>query len=257
MTRRPKWVVAALLTATALGWAAEPASHDSTGNVREAMERWIEARQVISKERQDWALGREMLNDRIELVQREITSLQEKISQAQESIGDADKKRVGLVEENERLKKASQMLGDVVTRLEARTAALTQRLPDTVRERIKPLSQSLPKDPNETKLSLAQRFQNVIGILNEVNKFDREITVTSEVRTLADGSAAEVTALYVGLGQAYYIGANGTASGLGCPTADGWRWEPAADAAGPIADAVAILKNEKVAEFVPLPVKIQ
>jgi hypothetical protein len=250
-------VAVVVLAASAFGWAAEPTAQDGIDNARMAMEKWIEARRAISKERQDWALGHEMLNERIELVQREITSLREKIAQAQESISGADKKRAELVDENERLKGAGVMLGGIVTKLEARTAALIQRLPDPIRDRVKPLSQSLPKDPNETRLSLAQRFQNVIGILNEVNKFDREITVTSEVRTMTDGSAAEVAALYVGLGQAYYVGANGTVAGVGRPSENGWKWEPVADAAGPIADATAILKNEKVADFVLLPVKVQ
>jgi hypothetical protein len=90
-----------------------------------------------------------------------------------------------------------------------------------------------------------------------VNKFNREITVTSEVRTLADGNVAEVTALYIGLGQVYYVGANGTVAGVGRPSQNGWKWEPANDTADRISDAIAILKNEKVADFVPLPVKVQ
>jgi FtsZ-binding cell division protein ZapB len=246
-----------VLTAVAIGWAAEPVARDSIGNARAALEKWVETRRTISKEKQDWALGREILDERINLVQREIASLRDKINQAQQSISDADKKRAELVQENDKLKAAGQTLGGIVTKLEARTIELNKRLPDPLRERIKPLSQSLPTDPNATKLSLSQRFANVVGILNEVNKFNREITPTSEVRTLADGSAAEVTALYVGLGQAYYIGANGAAAGVGRPGEDGWTWEPANDAASDIADAVAILKNEKVARFVPLPAKVQ
>lgn len=242
---------------TALGWATEPVVRDNIDNVRTTLEKWIETRRLISKEKQDWALGREMLNEQIGLVQREITSLGEKITQAKESITDADTKRAELEAENNKFKNASNTLKIIVDELEARTIALNKRLPDPIQERIKPLSQRLPQDPNETKLSLAQRFQNLIGILNEVNKFNREIIVTSEVRTLTDGNVAEVTAIYIGLGQAYYIGAKGTVAGIGRPSEDGWNWEPANEAAAKIADTVAILKNEKVAGFIPLPVKVQ
>lgn len=242
---------------TALGWAAGPVVRGNIDNVRTTLEKWIETRRLISKEKQDWALGREMLNEQIGLVQREITSLGEKITQAKESITDADTKRAELEAENNKFKNASDTLKSIVDELEARTIALNKRLPDPIRERIKPLSQRLPQDPNETKLSLAQRFQNLIGILNEVNKFNREIIVTSEVRTLTDGNVAEVTAIYIGLGQAYYIGAKGTVAGIGRPSEDGWNWEPANEAAAKIADTVAILKNEKVAGFIPLPVKVQ
>lgn len=251
------WIIIVVLVVAVLSWAAEPVVRDNIDNVRTTLEKWIEARQLISKEKRDWALGKEMLNEQIKLVEREISSLNEKITQAKESITDADKKRAELETENNKFKGASEELKSIIDKLEARTVALNKRLPDPIHERIKPLSQSLPEDPNQTKLSIAQRFQNVIGILNEVNKFNREITVTSEVRKLTDGSTAEVTALYIGLGQAYYVGANGTVAGIGRPSENGWVWEPTNDMAANIADAVAILKNEKVANFVPLPIKVQ
>ena len=84
-----------------------------------------------------------------------------------------------------------------------------------------------------------------------------EILVTSEVRALPDGSSAEVTAIYLGLGQGYYSGANGSIAGVGTATEEGWEWTPADDAAPEIARVVAILKNEEAAAFVQLPVEIQ
>ncbi|HSW01973.1 MAG TPA: hypothetical protein VLI39_17535 [Sedimentisphaerales bacterium] len=83
-----------VLAAAALGWAAEPGTRENIDNARAAMEKWVETQRVISKEKQDWVLGREMLNERVALVEREIASLREKIDQAKESISDADKKRV-------------------------------------------------------------------------------------------------------------------------------------------------------------------
>jgi hypothetical protein len=115
----------------------------------------------------------------------------------------------------------------------------------------------MPEDPEESKLSLGERFQNIIGILNEVTKFNREITVRSEVRTLPDGSSAEVTAMYVGIGQAYYVNAAGDIAGVGTASAEGWIWTPTNEAAAKIMDAIAILNNEKVADFVQLPVTIE
>jgi hypothetical protein len=246
-----------VLAVAALGLAAEPAARQTIDNVRSALEQWVETRRVISKEKQEWELGREMLNERIELVQRQITSLREEITKAKASISEADEKRIELVKENDELKSAGQTLAGIVTDLETRTQGLVKRLPDPIRDRIKPLTQTLPENPAETSLSLALRFQNVLGILNEVNKFNRGIEMTSEVRTLPDGTVAEVTALYVGLGQAYYVGANGTIAGVGRPSEDGWTWEPANDVAAQVAEAVAILKNEKGASFVLLPVTVQ
>ncbi len=224
---------------------------------RTALEKWVETQRVISKEKRDLELSKEMLNERIELVRREIQSLLEKITDAEKSIAEADKKRADLIQENDLLKEVSIELVGVCTSLEENTIKLLTRLPDPIREHIKPLSQRLPDRAEETKLTISERFQNVVGILNEIGKFNRDIRIVSEVRMLPDGTSAEVTALYLGLGQGYYSGANGTIAGIGTVSEEGWAWKPANDAAGEIAKAISILKNEQVASFVRLPIEIK
>ena len=124
--------VLCLLTSGAV--AAE--AGNGVDGVRAALEKWVETRKVISQEQRDWALGKEMLNERIDLVQQEIGSLKAKMADAQESISDADKKRAGLVEENDKLKEASVALNDTVLTFEQNTLKLLTRLPDPIRERL-------------------------------------------------------------------------------------------------------------------------
>jgi FtsZ-binding cell division protein ZapB len=224
---------------------------------REQLNNWVETRRIISQEKRDWALGKEMLTERISIVENEINSLKEKIKEAQANITEADKKRTALVEENEKLKLSSAAMLDQVAKLEGRTLALIKRVPDPIRDRVKPLSQRIPAPGSETKSSLSERFQNVIGVLNEINKFNRDVTTVSEVRQLPDGSSAEVTTMYLGIGQGYYVGANNTIAGRGTATADGWVWTPMNESAQLIAQAVAINKNEQVASFVKLPIEIK
>lgn len=224
---------------------------------REAIERWVETKRIISKEKNDLVLAKEMLNERISLVQNEIDSLREKINEAEKSIAEADKKRNELFTENETLKEASSALGSTLQTLEERTNQLMKQVPKPLQEKLKPLSQQIPDKPEETKLSISQRFQNVVGILNEVNKTNLEISVVSEVRTVEDGNSAEVTTMYLGIGQAFYVGANGNIAGIGVPTKDGWEWTPANESAQQISNAIAIINNEQVASYVQVPVKIQ
>ncbi len=236
-------------------------SEEKTGvNINESrnvIEKWVETQRIISEEKRDLKLAKEVLNERIELVRQQIESLREKIDDAEKSIAEADKKRAEMMEENKKLKDASASLNEIIKTLEKRTKQLITRLPNPIRERVKVLSQRLPDETEQTNLSVAERFQNVVGILNEVNKFNRDITVTSEVRELPDGTSAEVTALYVGLGQAYYVGAKGNIGGIGYVSEEGWVWEPANEAASRIAQVIAILKNEQVASFIQVPIKIQ
>lgn len=250
-------IAAGCLLTSAANCAEENDTSAKIENTREALKQWVETRQLISQEKREMTLKREMLDARIDVVLREIASLQEKIKGAEESIAEADKKRAEMIAENEKLKAASASLTDTIERLEDRTKQLIQRLPDPIRDRIKPLSQRLPEEGKENKLSVSERFQNVVGILNEVDKFNRDISVFSEVRTFNDGTSVEVTTLYLGLGQAFYASANGAVAGIGTATETGWVWKENNLAAPQISDAIAILKNEKVATFVQVPVEIQ
>jgi hypothetical protein len=237
--------------------AAGTPAGDEVEEARITLAKWVEVRRTISKERQDWALGREMLADRIAIVRREIETLRGSIQAAQDSVAEADRKRAELVADNEALTGVSKELADAVRGLEARTKALLPRCPEPIRERVRPLSQMLPEDPQTTKLGLSERFRNVVGTLNEVTKFQREVALSSEIRELGDGRSAEVTAVYFGVAQGYYVGGDGRSAGFGNGAGEGWTWTASDGAAPGIAAVIAVLENERVAEFVRLPARIQ
>ena len=59
--------------------AAKPTLEET----RLTLSKWIETQQIISKERNDWQQGKEILQSRIELVGKEVGVLNEKITQSQ------------------------------------------------------------------------------------------------------------------------------------------------------------------------------
>jgi hypothetical protein len=236
-------------------WSA--GQEDNLQSTRETLAKWVETQQIISNEKKDWQLGRQILEQRIELIEGEIALLEGKIDEIGESLAQAERERTELLAESGALKSATEDLNDVIGPLENKTLRLLKSLPNPIRDHIRPLSVRIPEDTAVTKLSLGERFQNIIGILNEINKFNRDITVTSEIRALPGGSTAEVKALYIGLGQAYYVTPSGDAAGVGHPTPDGWEWSPADELAADISRVIAIFQNEEVPAFVPLPVTIE
>jgi septal ring factor EnvC (AmiA/AmiB activator) len=232
--------------------AAEKIEH-----AREALDKWVEARRTISKEQRDWTEGRAVLQERIELLEREIAAMRAKVADATASVAEAEKKRLELQGQSDALKGSAQELTAIVLRLEDGARKLVQRLPQFAEERVKLFSQRIPAAGAETKLSLSERYQSVVAVLNDLNKFHREITLTPEIRELSDGRSAEVATVYVGLGQGYYASGDGTLAGVGSATETAWQWRPANAQAGEIARMVAILKNEQVADFVRLPIRIE
>jgi hypothetical protein len=173
------------------------------------------------------------------------------------AVVESNKKRDELVAENDQLKAVTAQLSDAVTTMEDQVRKLAKLMPEPVNTKLLPLMQRMPADPTNTRVSTAERFQNVLGILNELNKANSEISVSYEIRTLADGSSSEVQVFYVGLAQAYYISPRGLA-GIGRPTEDGWKWESASAAtSSQITQALEIIQGKQTPSFVPLPITIK
>jgi FtsZ-binding cell division protein ZapB len=246
--------------------AAQARTAEQVDGALAVLDKWVENRRLIEKEKRDWALGRELLRERIDLIQREIEGLRARIAEADQSIAEADRKRAELLAENEHLKSGTAALGEQAQQFEAGLRALLPRLPEPLLARVQMLSQRLPAPPAEPAKDgappakvpeLGDRWLTIVGLLNECDKFQREIVQTSEVRKLGDGTSAEVTTIYLGLARAYYVTADRRAAGVGRPTADGWVWTPLNDAGPAIADAIAIFENKQVARYVPLPVRVE
>lgn len=251
-------LVALLVTAFGVG-SAKTSSASLDGpidNTRAALEQWVETRRLISQEKRDWAEGKEILASRIELVSAEVAGMRSKVTEAEANIGETDRKREELINENESLRSATESLVETIAGLEERTRALVPRLPVPLRERVKVLSQRLPDGSSEVKASLSERFQNVVGILNGVDKFNRDVTLALDVRDLEEGGSIEVTTMYLGVAWAFYASASGAAAGYGAATSDGWAWTPANDAAAAILAAIEVQRGERPARFVQLPIRV-
>ena len=235
---------------------SKPAAAATLEETRLTMDKWLETQQIISRERKDWQQGREILLGRIDLIKKEIASLEEKTRETEAIVVEANKKRDEVVAERDQLTAIIDQLTASVTAMEVEVRKLIATSPEPLKTRIQTLRQRIPEDPATTRVTTPERFQNVLGILNELNKANTEITVNYEVRTLADGRPAEVQAIYVGLGQAYYVSAGGEA-GIGRPAADGWQWQQARNVAPDVMTALEILQGKHTPAFVPLPVQIR
>ena len=237
--------------------AAPPAPPATLDETRLTLNKWIETQQIISKERNDWQQGKEILQGRIELVGKEVGVLKDRIAQSELAVAESNKKRDELVAELDQLKAVTTQLSDAVTTMEGQVRKLAKLMPEPVSTKLLPLMQRIPADPTNTRVSTAERFQNVLGILYELNKANSEFSVSYEIRTLADGSSSEVQVFYVGLAQAYYISPRGLA-GIGHPTEDGWKWESASAAtSNQIMQALEIIQGKQTPSFVPLPISIK
>jgi hypothetical protein len=237
--------------------SAQGTTATQVAGARAALEQWVATSRLIAKERRDWTLGRGIVADRIELMKAQIAALRARIAETVAGITATDAKKVGLIAKRAELDANSAALRSALALLDSRTVQLLRRVPEPALQRVEALRQQIPATPDETRVPLGDRFRNVIGILNELNKFNRDIHVASEVRTLDDGTRTEVTVFYLGLGSAYFANAKGSVGGFGSVAPEAWTWTVANAAAPRIQRAIRILRGEEIAAFVPLPVRIR
>jgi hypothetical protein len=236
--------------------AAEADSGQSLDAARSTLEKWIETQSIISREKKDWQQGKEILVSRIEAMKKEIARVEEGLEETRAGKSESDDAAARLAAERRAITDITDSLAAHLGELETRVRALYRLLPEPLKEKLEPLYQRMPEDPATARVSVAERFQNVLGILNEMNRLNSEVTVASEIRPLSDGRPSEVRTIYVGLGQAYFVSAGGEA-GVGRPSNDGWTWRANNAIAPDINMVLEILQSTSSPKFVPLPVDIR
>ena len=225
---------------------------------RETLTKWVETKQLISKEKSEWATGKDILEDRVRLAQAETATVRDKLKEISAAVAEAQKKRDELAAQNDKLKATAEKSKAMVIAAEKKLRPLLPQLPEPLREKLKPIIARFPEDSEKSTASLAERLQNVLGILDQASAFNATVASVKELRTFPDGTRAEVTTVYLGLAQAYYTNREGTLAGTGHPGPDGWVWKPDNANGKKILLAVHILEGkEKGATFIDLPVKIQ
>lgn len=238
--------------------AGAAGAEEELDRARQDLEKWLETQRLISKEEQDWRVGQELLQERVALVRRETAALQEKLAQTKKESAESAAKVAELKAQNELIKTGMKPLAEDLKSLELRTLAILPWTPEPVRLRVAPLSQRIPANPAESKLSLSERYQNVVGTLNELNKASRELSVSGEVRKLSDGRQVEATVFYIGLSQAYYVNEKSGVAGIGRLGPLGtWEWQEQNGLVSPISQVLGIYRSEKPAAYVDLPVSVK
>ena len=257
---RVSYAAILLLSFGSLAGAQSPSTAPASGNIavelRELLDTWANQQKAIAKEKSEAKDAVLILQQRIELLTRELEELKGKKIKAELDVTEADKKKGELVAKKEPIVNSLAVLEKEVPALEVELRALQPLLPDPVKEKLALLFDRVPEADKPTKAALAERYQNVVGVLNEIGKTNQEVNVLSEIRTLDDGKPAEVKTLYIGLGQAYFVNATGKKAGFGRPGPQGWVWQQDDSLAGDIRFSIGMLQSKSEAKFIRMPLQI-
>jgi len=230
---------------------------DKIATARVTLDKWVETQQIISKEKSDWKLEKSILQDTDKLLNSQLERLTTSLEELNASATAADEERTTLAAEKETLAAASAVVEANIGKLENQVKAVVKTFPEPLVEKIKPLIRRLPKDPANTKLTLGERVQNIVGILSQADKFNGTITQTSESREIDGGRMVEVRTIYWGLGGAFYVDAAGEYAGVGYPGENGWEWPEVAGSGPKIKRLLDVYEGSEEIQFVEVPARIK
>jgi hypothetical protein len=234
-----------------------PGAENTLSESRSMLDKWVETRQLVSKTRSDWQSDKEMLEQSIQLYERELKSVEEQMAKLSTNNTQAEKERAQaealLKSSNEALDRAKEF----AVGFESKVTRLVPQLPMPLQDILKPLLARMPTNSASTKMATTERIQVIVGVLNEVDKFNNAVTIFNEKRTNGKAEEVAVQSVYVGLGAAYFVNDAGDFAGIGSPGANGWEWTPKPEMASQVKEVIRIYRNEHPAAFVSLPVTIK
>lgn len=240
-----------------LAWAVSARAEAPLNETRSTLEKWVETRQLISKTRSDWQSDKDLLEQSIQLFEREVKSVEEQIGKLDTNNTQVEKERAQaeaeLKHSNESLERSRRFAAD----LESQIGKQIPQLPVPLQDILKPLLGRMPTNSLNTRMAAAERTQVIIGILNELDKFNNSVAIFGEKRKNPKGEEVAVETVYVGLGAAYFVNEAGDFAGAGVPGSSGWEWDIQPELASSVREVIRIYRNERPARFVSLPASIR
>ena len=224
---------------------------------RSLVETWVQTKKLVAQLKADWKEENEILNQSITALEREVSSVESAMGAVDKDLTQADKEFETATQEKDSLTQFGDRLKSLLAKLEQSVISLNRRLPAGLQQSVSSMINRIPEDPENTKVSLSSRMVNVVGFINEVNKFNGSISVSSELRQNESGAELQVKVLYVGLAQAYFSSPDGSFAGIGLPGGEGWEWSNQPSMAPAIQQAIEIYEGSAPAAFVELPMTIR
>ncbi len=155
-------------------------------------------------DRREWASYQELTERRISLYNDEVTDLEAIIKDAEEQTTSAEREISGIRSDIQVLRSATQVVTDSLPALEQKVRELYAYFPSPLKDKVTPLVQKL----GTKKMPTSDRMALIIGVLNEVDKFNTDFThITDEIKIGNETKLVDV--LYLGVAVAYYADKEG------------------------------------------------
>ena len=242
-----------LVFVTCLLPAALSAAEDAVGKLEKVAIEWVKTRAETVRLESEWSGQQGLLQSMVEALDQRTKVIQERKEHLEAQTAQDREELAALGKKNEF---ARTGLEDAEARLKA-TAKDLQALRPILPPRLSTALDLAYQSISDPGLSVGDRMQHTMTILNRCLQFNRAITASDEVLTLAGESAPKsLEVIYWGLSHGYALDRAAGKVWLGSPGPLGWQWEAQPGAAAQVAKLIAITADKADPEFIVVPAKL-
>lgn len=233
-------------------------AEDATlGDLDQLVGRWMGLRTTLALEQRDWDARQKQWVAEIKLLEQESVALDRQISTFTHAASDGEK-------EQTRQLARKTLMGDELDRLkvkldqaEAALRVWESRIPAGLRQSLESLFKALPETRQEAdKLETTKRVQTLVALFTQIENLQHGLHTTREMLHVEAGQRRQVDVIYVGLACAYAVSLNDDWAAVGIPGETGWSWSARPEYAAQVRCAIDVLKRQKAAELIYLPMQL-
>ncbi len=232
---------------------AQFAADDAVNKVEKVATEWVKTRAETVRLETEWSGQQSLMQSMVDALGQRARIIEEKMEHAKASTAQ-DREELGTLEKKNQAASASldaseHRLKELATSLLALRPFLPPRLSTALELPYQSIS-----DPT---LSIGDRMQHTMTVLNRCMLFNRGVTASEEVLTLPGESVPKsLEVIYWGLAQGYALDRAAGKAWLGSPGPQGWQWEAHPEAAHDVARLIAIATDKADPAFIVIPAQL-
>lgn len=254
-----RWVLPIVPCLFSLPLGAEPNAVAELDTVRENLSRALAYRDQAAREQQAWELRKGEMENLILLAEEETRNLETIIELARPILENLESRKLELAMASEESRDLVDFLRSAAPALGANLLEKSARWPEPLIREVQPqlheIEINLARLPGTgSEPGLQKLIRSTIEALEVALAFQNKIHLNSVLHTLEDGRTAHFEVVYLGLATGFYLSDELGLVGEIVMRDGEWRWEARDDLLEPVRTFVEILKEERRATWVGLPI---
>lgn len=226
------------------------AADDPLAGVQETVGRWSAVRAETIRAETEWEWQRTLMFSTLDVLKERIGQLESRRDELLAKTAGERRELAELGAEREAMQAAESQAAEQLRSLAGRLLELRPALPPRLSSALELPFRSLAAG----ELSLGERMQHTMTILNRCALFNRGVTFGEEMVTLPGEPPKLMEVAYWGLSRAYALDAAAHRACVGAPAEGVWTWTAAPELEAPVRKLVAIARDRREPELIQLPV---